>query len=415
MAGFINNHLGPNEKEIWHPINFGEPDGNNDILLAPSQETLYIIKAPFEMPYSLKCQGSIRITDAGQGANKVTWTASACFKDTGVSPANIAVYSCIFLGGAGTQVFDLNAVGSKISVTTSTLAMSGEGGNINNSSEFILRHCTISGISGGFEFNNAGLMSVDTVFLVSGGFVAPGALIKVSGHLETVFGLIGSALINYLPGNSCVDFDTNLTFGAPLASESISLQGTQFSSSFGATSYADTSLKEDDPRLVVSDNAGVGAESIIVGAYTMQNNALITTIARKAADEIITAFADAGGGQITVTCPGHTAGNGEEVIIDDSIYDGTYIVSDAVADTFKITATFTVTGTGTLKLGFVDIVGVGVESPNLERFAFVPNPNVLTATNLEPKKSKYQVNAAGVSNASANLFEIAALQNNKIV
>lgn len=55
----------------------------------------------------------------------------------------------------------------------------------------------------------------------------------------------------------------------------------------------------------------------------------------------ITAYADAGGGQVTVTSNTHGMSNGEDITISGTVhYDGTYTISNVAANTFEITATW---------------------------------------------------------------------------
>lgn len=69
----------------------------------------------------------------------------------------------------------------------------------------------------------------------------------------------------------------------------------------------------------------------------------------------ITGFADAGGGQTTVTCASHGLFNGDSVIIyGTSSYNGTYTVSNVTADTFRITKSY-VTGDST---GYLEISNI---------------------------------------------------------
>jgi hypothetical protein len=66
----------------------------------------------------------------------------------------------------------------------------------------------------------------------------------------------------------------------------------------------------------------------------------------------ITAFADAGGGQITVTSATHGLSNGQTILITGTQdYDGGYTISNVATNTFEITATFVTTETGTWDIG----------------------------------------------------------------
>ena len=61
----------------------------------------------------------------------------------------------------------------------------------------------------------------------------------------------------------------------------------------------------------------------------------------------ITAFADAGGGQLTVTSASHGQSNGTTVqIFNTTSYDGSYIIANVAANTFEITKAFVATETG---------------------------------------------------------------------
>jgi len=68
---------------------------------------------------------------------------------------------------------------------------------------------------------------------------------------------------------------------------------------------------------------------------------------QEASSGSITAFADAGDGQVTVTDAGHGIVNGDHITISGTTYDGDYTISNVTTDTFEITATWTATDTGT--------------------------------------------------------------------
>jgi hypothetical protein len=70
----------------------------------------------------------------------------------------------------------------------------------------------------------------------------------------------------------------------------------------------------------------------------------------------ITVFADAGGGQVTVTSAGHGLSNGDSVLITKTTnYDGGYVISNVTTDTFEITATWVADdATGTWDSGSLD-------------------------------------------------------------
>ncbi len=95
------------------------------------------------------------------------------------------------------------------------------------------------------------------------------------------------------------------------------------------------------------------------GASTSDVDDTITTAQANICDEdvsllvsaSITAFADAGGGQITVTSAGHGLSNNTRIeITGTSDYDDEYNISNVDADAFEITDTFVATDTGTWTL-----------------------------------------------------------------
>lgn len=62
----------------------------------------------------------------------------------------------------------------------------------------------------------------------------------------------------------------------------------------------------------------------------------------------ITAFANAGGGQITVTSVGHGLTENDYITVTGTTnYDGIYKITNVTTDTFEITDTFVATDTGT--------------------------------------------------------------------
>jgi hypothetical protein len=64
-------------------------------------------------------------------------------------------------------------------------------------------------------------------------------------------------------------------------------------------------------------------------------------------EHAITAFADAGGGQVTVTSANHGLSNGDRVVIKNTTnYNGTFVATNTAVNTFEITDTFVSTETG---------------------------------------------------------------------
>ncbi len=87
----------------------------------------------------------------------------------------------------------------------------------------------------------------------------------------------------------------------------------------------------------ISGNVDTGVD-VAINFYFARGNTLNT----------ITSFADAGGGQVTVsTSLDHVYSNGDRIIIEDTVnYNGEYTIANVTANTFEITATFVATETG---------------------------------------------------------------------
>lgn len=89
--------------------------------------------------------------------------------------------------------------------------------------------------------------------------------------------------------------------------------------------------------LIDKDSGAIASGDITAGTYVINRNR----------HKAITAFADAGGGDVTVTSAGHGLSDGETVVITGTTnYDGSYTISNTAADTFDITATWVATETG---------------------------------------------------------------------
>lgn len=65
----------------------------------------------------------------------------------------------------------------------------------------------------------------------------------------------------------------------------------------------------------------------------------------------VTSYADAGGGQVTVTAAGHGLSDGDRIeITDNADYNGAYVISNVTTNTFEITATFASSSGGSFHL-----------------------------------------------------------------
>lgn len=191
--------------------------------------------------------------------------------------------------------------------------------------------------------------------------------------------------------------------------------GNTYNKSEGGAFLAAGSIDETDVQWDFFNN-GDAKDSATIGSMFFTNNTTATVIAKQGFDNAITAFADAGGGQVTGTSVAHGVANSEVIIIDDTTdYNGTYTASNVTADTFEITATFVATETGTLKIGFVDIAGTAEAAADNERFTFSTSPNELTSTNLKDKPLGVSLDVTATNGSSGVVFEFVTLKNGIIV
>tara|TARA_R110002051_G_scaffold204723_1_gene270809 strand:- start:2834 stop:4555 length:1722 start_codon:yes stop_codon:yes gene_type:complete len=106
-----------------------------------------------------------------------------------------------------------------------------------------------------------------------------------------------------------------------------------------------------DPPLQVGNEIRVNSivvTKILGGAkfngsiYLMASNGTVARMVKKATlAGSITAFADAGGGQVTVTSAAHNLNNGDSVtIIGTTNYNGTFTIASVTTNTYDITDTF---------------------------------------------------------------------------
>lgn len=153
------------------------------------------------------------------------------------------------------------------------------------------------------------------------------------------------------------------------------------------------------------------SDSQTIGSFYMERNATVTNPTIQGQTGSITAFADAGGGQVTVTSAGHGLSNGDIVWLLDDTYTGKYTISNVLTNTFEITTTFTSTSTGTWETGWTKVAGTTFPMEN-ERASMTDN-NKVTFINLESKRITIHVstNPANDTIAAAKDWEFAVMKN----
>lgn len=130
----------------------------------------------------------------------------------------------------------------------------------------------------------------------------------------------------------------------------------------GDGDYLGGGLTKDDERWNYQGNlGGKGTEnSKVVGSIIMENNTTETVISVIGETFMVSAYADAGGGDTTVTTSvAHGLGNGVDIwIVGTVAYDGQYVTANASGSVFDIVVAFvTDEATGTAETGWEEILG----------------------------------------------------------
>lgn len=179
---------------------------------------------------------------------------------------------------------------------------------------------------------------------------------------------------------------------------------------YGGIFFKAGSLDQTDPKVEARDCVPI-SDSQTIGSLYMERNTTITNPTIKGETGTITAFADAGGGQITVTSAGHGLSNGAVVWLLDDTYTGKYTISNVATDTFEITTTYSGTSTGTWETGWTKVAGTTYPMEN-ERASMTGN-NKITFANLEEQKVSIVVSTNPRNNliAAAKDWEFAVMKN----
>lgn len=313
----------------------------------------------------------ITLVEAGWRGNGATlsYTGAGALLRNNASYPFIGSIKDVTLVGSGTnQAFAVTA-GAAVNLDSVTFRAF-EMGFVSGSNGFFATKSGFRQQKGKLLLSNiAGRIS-----LIDFGLVTPvpinDSLIEITGS-PTVF--VQNALIQPSGGDSAFKIDAGFTGTFGLANSEVSGNEIAFNS---------VGLDQRDPH-VHSFGSPAVPDSQTIGSFQMESNTINTAITEKGADGVITAFADAGGGQLTVTSAGHGLSNGEVLVIVGTLYNGTYVISNVATDAFEITETFLGTEAAGWETGWVKVAGVTVPMEN-ERASQTAD-NQLTFTNLEQK------------------------------
>lgn len=152
------------------------------------------------------------------------------------------------------------------------------------------------------------------------------------------------------------------------------------------------------------------ANSTSLGCFTLDAQATTTISFQGDHDGTITGFADAGGGDTTVTTSGsHGIGNGEPVaIFGTTSYNGLFTTANVAATTYEIVRAFVADdATGNYENGWVKIAGSTTDCVDIERFIGSAN-NELQYKGDSTLAVTYNASiSAQKSGATVNLYQVA--------
>ena len=249
------------------------------------------------------------------------------------------------LGLRNTNIFNVAALGTLTSLS------------------FSFNSGLVALIGTGWNFVNTSLVSIIDVTMTSWGNIPGTVMISFSGTIDVI--QINSCRLDPGSNEFALDFPVGLT---------INVSAEVNNGAITQNPFAAGSRDQTDRYINFDKNSGV-PDSQVIGTMFMNGNTTYTIIpvGGTGADGAITAFADAGGGQITVSSAGHGLSNGDTICIHNTInYNGSYVISNVAAGTFEITAIFVATETGTWEFGWILIAGI-TEATIIERCSLASN------------------------------------------
>lgn len=274
---------------------------------------------------------------------------------------------------------------------------------------------TVNGLTSGFYLRNSDME------LQKGTFNFGSEINFLNGTVFNPQTSIGAPLVAITNLNSTDIRNTKLipiagdaAFNFTDSSGRVIVADCQIVKDFGGIAFTSSSLDQTDPRIDFSQVVG-HPDSQTIGSLYMERNTTVTNPTIQGETRTITAFADAGGGQVTVTSAGHGLSNGADVWIANSAnYNSKYTISNVATNTFEITETYAAESPlpiTTWETGWTKVAGTTYAGEN-ERADMTAN-NEITFANLEEQKVYINVstNPSNDSIAAAKDWEFCVIKN----
>lgn len=312
---------------------------------------------------TLESSWEIALVYAGTGA---------LFRNNATTPIGIVQLSFIVVTSVnpGNSAFNITG-GSTLSIDE-LFINSIDPGNVSNIENVYLRNCTFVNQTATFlQENISNISYFQGILLVNEAPIGDAYLTFKGNTTATEIQNVEAIPIG---GDSLFNIDSATYTGR------VKISFGEVKDIYGGIPFHASSLLKTNPRVEVFSFIPI-PNSQTIGSMYIEHNSTATTITDQGMDGDITAFADAGSGQVTVTSAGHGLSNGEIVWIIDTDYTSKYTISNVTTNTFEITAVFTGTATGTWETNWVKVAGTTYPMQN-ER-ASMTDDNEITFANLE--------------------------------
>ncbi len=345
-------------------------------------------------------------TITGSREVKIIYIGSgAMIRNNSTTPIGIANFVYVTLVGIGTnQLFDVTESEADAGISFEyCFLVNFDLGNIQNLDYSFMRNVTLQEQKGKL-FVDSDLVFFHATFFNPKAYIGE-ELLEVGQNVLSID--INNSKFIPIAGDSAFNINSSLA-------GRMGIVNSQVVDIYGGIPFKSGSLDQTDPRVLSKTVAGV-PDSQTIGSFFMERNTTVTNPTIVGETGTITAFADAGGGQVTVTSAGHGLSNGAVVWIANSDnYNNKYTISNVATNTFEITETYvaeTPISITVWETGWTKVSGATYKGEN-ER-ADMTTDNELTFYNLEEQKVDINVstNPSNDSIAAAKDWEFCVMKN----
>lgn len=363
--------------ELPTPTDTGDGLGLAHRLVSGNRYKIGVANIYFTYPIVPPSDGSVTI-ESSEDYN-IYWLGTGAFiRNNSNTPLNALQLIATRIIGDGTNTAFSITDGGEISVDFVRI-LNNYPGTISGIERAYFRNVAVGNQFGKFSFADiAVVLYWQGVVMITGNSLSGDSMLDLSGNIGVVS--LQNIEAQPLTFDSFINIDSGFT-------GRIQMSYVESRDIYGGYFFKPGSLDQTDPKVESRDCVPI-ADSQTIGSFFMERNTTVTDITAVGTDGIITAFADAGGGQVTVTSAGHGLSNGNIVWIANSTnYASKYTISNVATDTFEITETYTAESPSAITVwetNWTKVAGLTYSMEN-ERASMTDN-NKITFTNLEEQK-----------------------------